>query len=258
MITVFFDTNILIPLLNQSDIELPINARYYTSQKNIYEYKHGLKRYMMNKDFLIQCLKGNNNLIESDNILRKKAYEIVKDAFNDIPSPDMASLIIALKSYDLKYEFGISGEWLYCDDKETLLQMRKYVSDFDDHDPIFQLYYFYRHIRIRFEYYSAKIDKLVSNMKIETIIYQQIFSNDLEGYALNEYIDGAYIPAEDLEIVLACLKSRCRLFLSCDQKLIKSSRSLGLNHMTTFRLCHPLSLLQDICDAIKDKNYQTD
>lgn len=186
------------------------------------------------------------------------AYEIVKESFDDIPSPDLTSLINALKTYDLKYEFGISDEWIYCDDEEKILQIKKYVSDFDDHDPILQLYFFYRHIRTRFEDYSAKIDKLISNIKIETIIYQQIFSNDLGGYDLNEYIGGASIPAEDLEIVLACLKFQCTLFLSCDQKLIDSSHSLGLNHVTTFRLCHQLSLLEDICSAIKDKEPRTD
>ena len=252
MISVFLDTDVLIPLFNKSDIQLPGGVEYYTFDKNIYEYKYGLKKYLIDGVFIIQNLKNRRNRLKAHDLMQAKAHNIIQCAFNVIPTSDLDSLLKALKTYDLKYHLSVSGENIYQEDDEYFSLARKYCKDYDINAPMHQLYFFYRNIYREMVKCFREIDDMILKNNIKRLIYQQIFTNDTKGYELQQFIDDACVPPKDLEIVLASLRINCNLFLSCDEQLIKSCLSLGLNHLVTFVLCKNTSLIEDICTAIHD------
>ena len=71
-IKVFLDTNTLISFFNTNIFELEVfrgycDIEFVTFEKCIYEWKNGIKRHLINIDFLISTIKGDfsNNDYES-------------------------------------------------------------------------------------------------------------------------------------------------------------------------------------------------
>jgi len=247
---IFLDTNILVQILNNPKNALPSNATYCTFLKNIYEYKYKLKKYLSDAAFIFNCLKSTAPQSVSNDILQTKAQDIIWRAFNNTPHSDKNALSNELKKINCKFQLTLASEWIYEDDTEFIQKAMKYMQDFDHHDPMIQLPLFFKKTYILMNQYLREIDLEIKNRGIVVISYQQVFSNDANGYSLQEFIDNAQIPASDLEIVLAAISTNCKLFLSCDKDLIKSCVSLGLGHTTAFRLCNNDSVFDDILTAI--------
>ena len=94
----------------------------------------------------------------------------------------------------------------------------------------------YKHIYINLQEEFQKADNLLSEYKFDISIYQQIFSNDAEGYATQGFLNDSLIPPSDLEIVLSAIRMDCDLFLLCDKKLIKNIDSFGASKRPAFLL----------------------
>jgi len=237
--SIFLDTNALIHLINSGKLFLYrefTNLSFHTFEKCIYEYKNGLKRHFINSEFLLRAIK-NPLKKQSVSWEEKQAASIIDQIiyYMALDPAELDKLITALKTSDLRYEFGIAleHEWTTIEEMEELFY--KHVRKQDQHDTsILRLKQFYKLIRARLNATLFDIDQEFGNYKLNIILYEQVFCSPRHILEFRSMMRQCYLPSEDLEIIFSAMCNECQLFVTDEHKIIRHSLTLGLNHWLEF------------------------
>ncbi|MDB5247727.1 MAG: hypothetical protein JWQ40_2121 [Segetibacter sp.] len=222
---IFFDTNILVKLLENS-VELPKQHHYLTFEKCLYEVKNGFKLKLYDSAFLNSLLQNTSTdgeMKDQDSYLKEKFLAFIEET--NYSRNEIIQLKKAFNKYFLKFEYGIASEYEFMDLAKT--------------DDIGLIKNLFKNLKILLRTVLSGVEERVCSYNIEQLLYEQIFDSDLSSTNFREILDDSLINTKDLEIVFAALKTNCKLFLSSDFPLIKETKTLGLNHTTEFVYINP-------------------
>ena len=249
-IKVFLDTNTLISFFNSNIFELEVfrgncDIEFVTFEKCIYEWKNGIKRHLINIDFLISTIKGDfsNNDYESS-VAKSIIYRAIDNL--GIDCEEINQMVVTLKEIDLGFEFGIASEGIYLTCKEMEERFKRWVCSEDiNKKGLLRVKQFYKIVIQELKGEFRIFDNWLQSNNIKVIHYEEVFMNPHNIIRFRQILNDSYLPTEDLEIIFAGLSSFCGIFLTNDLKIIKRSRTLGLNHIMQF------VRVEDFTDVVK-------
>lgn len=237
--SVFLDTNAIIHLIAEGKIlsyRESKNLCFHTFEKCIYEYKNGLKRYFINIEFLLRCIKNplKNQSVSWEETQATSIIARVIEYMN-LDQVELDKLTDALKAHDLRYEFGMAPEQAWTTTNEMENKFYKYVRKENQyHTGVLRLKQFYKLIHDELNSAFLRLDQRLSDYKLDIILYDQVFGTPRRVLEFRSMMKECYLPTEDLEIIFSAISSKCQLFVTADNKIIKQSLTLGLNHCLEF------------------------
>ncbi|MBL7978061.1 MAG: hypothetical protein JNN12_06950 [Bacteroidetes Order II. Incertae sedis bacterium] len=240
---IFLDTNLLIALIEKTNINLPIEHEYYTFEKCIYEFKSGIKRKFVSPDFILDNLKAHKsqkNILDKNDATNRIAKYIMQNVLQTLQynENELINLRNAIKRYNLYYEFGIAEEYEYVEiERDSDIGLMKN---------------FFKQVKLYLRNYSYDIESDISSNKINVILFDQVFGNSYEILNFREILDTCFINPKDLEIVYTALSFYCKIFLTSDKPLVKECLSLGLNHCTNFVYINPENIESEILNILSE------
>lgn len=236
---IFLDTNALIYLLTNGKLKsygaYPI-LQFLTFEKCIYEWKNGLKRHFINQEFVLRAIKnpGKNKETSWEGI---QASSVITQELEYLALDEMEldKLVTAVKTYDLGYEFGIALENEDSSIEEMENQFRTFVHEDQQPDTgLLRLKQFYKLARDGIRLALNEFDELLDSYRVKIKYYDHVFGIPLQILEFRSIMEDSYLPSEDLEIIFSAICSHCRLFVTAEKKILKHSRTLGLNYALEF------------------------
>jgi hypothetical protein len=236
---IFLDTNALIDLLTSGKLKdygaYPI-LQFLTFEKCIYEWKNGLKRHFINQEFVLRAIKnpGKNKETTREGI---QAASVIAQALEylALDKVELNKLVSAIKTYDLGYEFGIALENEGNSVEEMGNQFRTFVQRDQQQDTgLLRLKQFYKLVRDGIRLALDEFDELLSTYRVKIKYYDHVFGIPRQIVEFRTIMEDSYLPSEDLEIIFSAICSHCRLFVTAEEKILKHSRTLGLNYALEF------------------------
>ncbi|MCL6591845.1 MAG: hypothetical protein K6U80_18085 [Firmicutes bacterium] len=247
-IKVFLDTNTLIGFFNSNEIEKykkGYSVEFVTFEKCLYEWKNGIKRYFINSDFLVSVIKGDFSHDTYESYVAISIICRVMDKL-DIDVEEINQLVDTLKKIDLGFEFGMAleGENFACEELEE--RFERWVRHKDKNNKgILRVKQFFKCVIQELKGEFRIFDNWLKSNSIKVILYEEVFTDLQNVMKFRQILNDSYLPTEDLEIIFSGLSSFCSIFLTNDLKIIKRSRTLGLNHLMQF------VRVEDFLDVLK-------
>lgn len=249
------DTNALIAFLKEDLFAkyayFLVPIQFITFEKCLYEWKNGLKRYFLKRDFLVTCIKNRygQKIRNFRSYEELAAQEIVLKVLDELrlKAYEEVKLIEALKKYDLRFEFGIAEEyqWQSVEDmKERFCQFVRRKEQ--DDTSVLTMKQFYRLVKRFLLKFYREMDMKLKKEKVEIIYYDTVLGDPSRVVDFRHLMESSYLPTEDLEIVFSAITTMCDIFLSNDNKVRDYSMTSGLNHITNFKR------LNELDDALKE------
>jgi hypothetical protein len=254
-VRIFLDTNTLIAFLKEDRFakyaHFSVPIQFVTFEKCLYEWKNGLKRCFLKKDFLVACIKNRcgQKIVNVGSYEERAAQEIVAKVLDELrlPAREEVKLIEALKKYDLRFEFGIAEEYQWQSVEDMEERFCRFVRREEQGDTgVLWMKQFYRLVKPFLLKFYGDMDEKLKAEKVEIVYYDTVFGNPARVLDFRHLMESSYLPTEDLEIVFSAIATECGIFLTNDKKVRDYSLTLGLNHITNFRR------LDELDDALEE------
>jgi hypothetical protein len=135
----------------------------------------------------------------------------------------------------LRFEFGIAEEHQWCTIEDLESRFYRFVCKSEQAETgQLRVKQFFKLAKSFLLDYYSKFDRLLESENIEIIYYDAVFGDTLHILDFRYLLNSSYLPTEDLEIIFSAIASKCRIFLTTDEKIYDRSHTLGLNHVTKF------------------------